>query len=232
MSDKNEQKAAQQTDEQARQQEEQARAAADAQRAQQQQQPKGSRRGDVTVPQQATAPSTPPEEQTRKVQVRSMTGQSRVRGGQSVTADWQEVEVTDQQLAELQADEQVQVAPAGTDPSQALAGGEGPRNVMHAAFDPALAALHPDKVKRMPMGGADARPADQLANNQRPAGPGNPTATGVNAASAGPQTGIAGATNESQGTPPDESGALSNEQLAARRGAQGAMSSQPPPKNK
>jgi len=230
------QKAAQQQmeEQQARQQEEQARAAADAQKSQQSDAPKGARRGETVVPKQAPAPEQPPEEQKQKVQVRSMTGQARVRGGQSLTGDWQEVEVTAQQLAELRADDQVQVAPAGVDPSQAVAGSEGPRNVMHAAFDPALAALHPDKIKAMAMGGAAQRPADQLAQQRAP-GPGNPTAQGVNAASAGPQAGIAGATEESKGTPPEESGTLTNEQLAARRGAQGNVlptPSQPPPKNR
>jgi len=151
-----------------RQQDEQRRALEDQQKAQGQQ-------GQTAVVRGAVA--QPGGEATQKVRIRTRTGQNRMRAGLSIPTDYQEYEVTEAQLTQLESDDQLQILKEGEDPSKG--GGKEPINVMHAAYDPALAALHPDKLREIQQRGGGQLP--QLAAQATPA------VTNPNLAPAGPQ---------------------------------------------
>jgi len=107
------------------------------------------------------------QQSTQKVKLRTRTGQHRMRAGLSIPPDYQEFDVTAEQLSALEEDDQIQILKAGEDPEKG--GGQQPINVMHAAFDPALAALHPDKLRELAQKGGGQLPAMQVQVQ-----PGNP----------------------------------------------------------
>lgn len=176
-------------------------------------------RGAELVPHQAAPREGVPDqgkaEATQKVQARTLTGMPRNRAGQGVQADWTELDVTQQQLAELQADDQIQVRTPG---QRGAERDEEPRNVMHAAFDPALAAMHPDRLKALAEAGGGQLPPASYQTTQG----GNP-----NAQPAGSQAGLGGLFGAGgAGAREEIAGEQAGAEMAARRGQ-----SKPPPKN-